>query len=283
MSSNSSNSSGEGNTKPRPLKQDSAKKRYCLTLNNWKEEEYNKIFEFFSSNSSNKFIIGKEIGEESKIPHLQMYVNFANKQRFTAVKKVCDRLHIELCRGNELSNIKYCSKDGDYVCQGIKVPKPLKKLACEDNFYPWQQDILDIIKREPDDRTIHWITGKEGKNGKTTFCKYLVRYKDAIMLSGKANDMKQGIVEYKKTFNDTPELILINIPRSFNTEFLSFQGIEEIKDMCFYSGKYEGGMIEGNNPHIFIFSNDIPDFAKLSDDRWFHRLIVNQELVNYKI
>ena len=91
---------------------------------------------------------------------------------------------------------------------------------------------------------------------------------DAIMLSGKSADMKNAIVEYNKTNLTTPELILINLPRSFNDEYLSYTGIEEIKDMCFYSGKYEGGMIVNNNPHLFIFSNKLPDITKLSADRW---------------
>jgi hypothetical protein len=80
--------------------------------------------------------------------------------------------------------------------------------------------------------------------------------------------MKNGIVEYKKTNGDTPELILINLPRSFNNDYLSYTGIEEVKDMCFYSGKYEGGMVIGNSPHIFIFSNEIPKTNELSIDRW---------------
>ena len=88
------------------------------------------------------------------------------------------------------------------------------------------------------------------------------------MLGGKSADMKNGIVEYKKTNGDTPELILINLPRSFDDKYLSYTGIEEVKDMCFYSGKYEGGMIVGNCPHIIIFSNRLPNTNEMSNDRW---------------
>ena len=132
----------------------------------------------------------------------------------------------------------------------------------------YQQKILDILKKEPDERTIHWIAGSSGNEGKTTFCKYLVRFHNAIMLGGKSADMKNGIIEYKKTNGYTPELILINLPRSFNKDYLSYTGIEEVKDMLFYSGKYEGGMIDGNCPHLIIFSNQTPDAKLLSPDRW---------------
>lgn len=264
MENSSNSSNGVGNTNP-PLKQESPKKKWCLTLNNYTESEYSNIVSFFSSNSSNKWIIGKEIGK-SGTPHLQMYINFNTKIRFTALKKICDRLHIESARGTDIDNAKYCSKDGDYILQNLKIPKPLKLLD-ENNLYDFQKIILDIIKDEPSDRDIYWFKGS-GNSGKTSFCKLLCAKYGAIMLGGKSADMKNGIVEYKDINGDTPELILINLPRSFNNEYLSFTGIEECKDMCFYSGKYHGGMILGNCPHIIIMSNKLPDLNELSKDRW---------------
>lgn len=266
MLANSANSArGVGNTKP-PPKQESPKKRWCLTLNNYSDSEYFNLIDSFSSNSSNKWIIGKEVGE-SGTPHLQIYINFEKKTRFSAIKKINDRLHIESARGSEIENIKYCSKDNIYECQNLKIPKPLKLLD-ESKLYKFQKIILDIIKGEPDDRDIYWFKDDNGGTGKTSFCKLLCAKYGAIMLGGKSADMKNGIVEYKSTNHDTPELILINLPRSFKADHISYPGIEAIKDMCFYSGKYEGGMVVGNCPHIFIFSNELPDINKLSKDRW---------------
>ena len=264
---NSSNSSGEGgNTKP-PRSQESPKKKWCLTLNNYSNLEYSNLVSFFSSDSSNKWIIGKEVGD-SGTPHLQIYINFNLKTRFTAIKKVCDRLHIEQARGNDKQNALYCSKEGNYECSNLKIPKPLK-LIDENKLFNFQNIILDIVKNEePDDRSIYWFKDDNGNTGKTSFCKLLCARYGGIMLGGKSADMKNGIVEYKKTNGDTPELILINLPRSFNNDYLSYTGIEEVKDMCFYSGKYEGGMVLGNSPHIFIFSNEIPKLNELSIDRW---------------
>jgi hypothetical protein len=65
-----------------------------------------------------------------------------------------------------------------------------------------------------------------------------------------------------------PEIVLINIPKSFDQEYLSYTGIEEVKDMLFYSGKYEGGQVDGNPPFVFVFSNIPPEVDKLSEDRW---------------
>jgi len=168
-----------------------------------------------------------------------------------------------------MQNIEYCKKEGK-VCFSKGLPLPIKLISPD---YYWERKILTIIEQEPDDRTIYWYWGK-GNMGKTSFCKYLTVKHGAIALGGKGADMRNGVVEYKKTNGTTPELVLINIPRSFNCEYISYEGIENIKDMYFYSGKYEGGMICGANPHVFIFANEPPDIAKLSSDRWIiHEII----------
>ena len=90
------------------------------------------------------------------------------------------------------------------------------------------------------------------------------------MLSGKAGDMKNGIVQY----GNIPKVVLINMPRS-SGGFISYSGIEQIKDMFFFSGKYEGGMICGKCPHVVIFANEPPDEGMMSMDRWVITAISN--------
>jgi hypothetical protein len=265
-SSNSSNSSSGGVILKPPAKQDSPKKRWCLTLNNYSDDEYSSLIDFFSSNSSNKWIVGKERGEKKDTPHLQMYINFKDKIRFTALKKINERLHIEPSRGDELSNVKYCSKEGDYKSNNLKVPRPLKPLPVMDRW--WQKDLINVVEGEPHDRLVYWYFSKSGNTGKTTFARYLHRTYGALLLCGKASDMKNSIIEYHKTNGDTPEIIIYDLPRGFEKEYVSYNGLEEIKNMFFYSGKYEGGMIDGNPPHFIIFSNEQPDVNKMSRDRW---------------
>lgn len=93
--------------------------------------------------------------------------------------------------------------------------------------------------------------------------------KGAIVLGGKSADMKNGIISYKNNNDDIdPEIILVNLPKTFDIGYFSYTGVEECKDMMFYSGKYEGGMVCGNCPHMIIFSNELPDVAKVGVDRW---------------
>jgi hypothetical protein len=79
--------------------------------------------------------------------------------------------------------------------------------------------------------------------------------------------MKNGIVQYAEKSGYLPSLVIIDIPRSRH-EWVSYTGVEEVKDMFFYSGKYEGGMVNGPSPHVLVMSNSKPDVSKMSIDRW---------------
>lgn len=249
--------------KPSKKKTISPAKRWSFTLNNYTDEDFCSICSTIRAKCSIG-IIGKEIGEECGTPHLQGYLEFKSKTRPLTHFKT-SKIHWEKSKGNRKDNITYCSKDGDVWYHGIQKPYTLTI----DNFYDWENYVLDILKNEPDDRSIHWIWEQSGCAGKTTFCKYIfMNYENAIVLSGKASDMKNAIIDYQNTNSCLPKIVLIDIPRSTNTDFLSYQGIEEIKNMFFYSGKYEGGMVCGAPPHLFVFANEPPNKTKCSADRW---------------
>ena len=267
-------SGGGGNTNSPPKKQISPAKRWCFTLNNYTSSDID-AFKFHSSKYK-KCIIGEEVGE-SGTPHLQGYINFNTKLRPLSLFKDLGA-HFEKARGSDSDNFKYCSKDGK-VCFSCGFPKPLKPLACENNFRPWQVPLNNMAEVDPDERTIVWIRGREGNEGKTTYCKYLHRRYGAICLGGKSADMKNGIIQYVVEHGDAPSFIVVNLPRSFNSDYLSYTGLEEVKDMFFYSGKYEGGMVDGNSPHLWIFSNQLPDLRMCSLDRWLIYDIIDNELV----
>jgi len=48
-----------------------------------------------------------------------------------------------------------------------------------------------------------------------------------------------------------------------------------LKDGVVFSGKYEGGARLFPPPHVIIFANFLPDFTKLSADRWVIRTLLN--------
>lgn len=241
-----------GNTKPKRLNQ---AKKWCFTFNNYTDDLYNEIIDKFKMEAK-KYIIGKEVGEQGT-PHLQGYVELKNSIRPTELK-LSKSIHWEVSKGNEEQNINYCSKENNYISFGLK--KPLKILK-ETELYDWQKNIIEIIKIEPDDRSIYWIYEKEGNKGKTSLCKYLIKNYDACLLDGKKNDILYVAAENDK------EIYIYDIPRSYEG-FVSYDAIEKIKNGLYMSGKYESISICRNSPHVIIFANFEPDINKLSLDRW---------------
>lgn len=240
-------------------------RKWCFTLNNYEDNSEEKIV---TQLHNDLYIIGKEIGE-SGTPHLQGYLEFKNARSFASVKKILPSAHIEKARGTRKDNFIYCSKEGNYITNitDIILPKKVKDPLDGKTLYRWQKDIINLIKTEPDDRTINWFWEADGNKGKTSLCKHLCMTTNCIILNGKANDMFNGIIDWKMKKGDYPEIIIIDIPRC-NIEYVSWTAIEKIKDGLFYSGKYEGGMVVMNPPHIICMANSEPPREKLSLDRW---------------
>jgi hypothetical protein len=254
-----------GNTKTPTVKSISPSKQWCFTYNNYLSEDICSIVSIFNENHC-KYVFQEETGE-SGTPHLQGSVMFENKVRPMSIFKMFKGIHWEKTKDLKAS-IAYCCKEESRtgnVFSNIPLPKKLKLI---ENLYEWQNSIIKGIKEIPDDRKIYWFCDYDGGCGKSSFVKYLCYHHNGIVLCGKSSDMKNGILQYKEANGYFPELILIDLPRTFNNDYLSYTGIEEIKNGCFYSPKYEGGMALFNNPHIIIFSNKLPDVNNLSLDRW---------------
>ncbi len=144
----------------------------------------------------------------------------------------------------------------------------------------WQEGIMKILDEECKEtsRTIHWYWEPLGKTGKSHLCKYLCLHKGALILSGKSADMKHGVVKFQLDTGDWPSIILLDIPRS-SRNFMAWSALEEIKNECFYSSKYEGGMCVMPVPHLVCFANSPPDDDIMSRDRWNTIFIEKKERV----
>lgn len=251
----------EGNTIP-PLKRQGLATRWCFTWNNYDRESMSLCLSKFEGLP---YVIGYEIGE-SGTPHLQGYVECKKKIRPIEFFKLPKCIHWESAKGDRLTNAKYCSKEGNYKINEIKIPKELKLLS-PTLFKKYQKYIYDLIQNEPDNRSIYWFWEADGNTGKSTFSKYLCAKHNALLLSGKGADMKYGVIKYQEKRGFYPEVIIFDIPRT-NMEYVSWSCLEDIKNGCFFSGKYESDMVIMNSPHIICFSNSEPDYDKLSMDRW---------------
>lgn len=253
--------SGGGNTNSPPVKQIAPAKKWVFTLNNYTEDDIllyrSKISELCRVGG-----VGLEVGE-SGTEHLQGFLEFKVKSRPIAV--FGKGAHWEKMKGTIQENITYCSKEGKYWFHGHRVNKPLKLIT---ELRPWQADLLKKLEEEPDERTINWYWERKGRVGKTAMCKLLCAKYGAILTCGKAADMKYMIVKYiEENDGAWPTMVLFDVPRE-SMNFLSYPGMEEIKNGLFASPKYESQMCIMNCPHVVVFANSEPDYSAMSADRW---------------
>lgn len=94
-------------------------KRWVFTLNNYTDEDQQRLRSIFPSDSVDYLVFGREIGETGT-PHLQGYIHFRFRQYLAQAKAVVSqRAHLEVSRGNPTQAADYCKKDGDFEEFGV--------------------------------------------------------------------------------------------------------------------------------------------------------------------
>lgn len=257
---------------PLPIEKDNGFqcKQYFFTYHyDVEEEDISKIFHNLSylKELCEKWIWAEEYGESGATPHIQGAFILKHKMYAKTLQQFFLKpVHLVRLKSWK-SAVLYCSKESGRIDCSEKLIK-FRPTKCALKMEKWQQELFDLFSSDPDDRKVFWRWSESGKMGKTDFARHLYRELGFIMLSGKAADMKNGINEFVKNNGYTPYGIVIDIPRSLDDKWFSYTGLEEVKNMFFYSPKYEGGMVDGPSPHVLILSNEPPDLSKLSDDRW---------------
>lgn len=268
---NTSNTGGGGNSQPHPNMSKRSRK-FVFTVNNYSEKHKNtrtQLKEAFEKFKDVKYIMGYEIAPTTGTPHIQGYVQFKNAIMW---KTVCEMIPhskvIDNVKGTLEENLIYCSKTGDYITN-CEMPEEIEKIEELKLTEEWQIKLEEELKEKADNRTIRWIYDEEGNSGKTYFCKYMYDNYGSLYLTGKAADMKFMVCKWWLKHKKTAKMPIIFIDLTRSTEmFVSYQGIEEIKNGIFMSSKFECEMVRYNPPHVVIFSNFLPDYNKLSSDRW---------------
>lgn len=262
-----------GNSEPKCPKKPKESKKYCLTLNNWTEEELNTMEQSAEKNKF-KYLFGKEIGEKCGTPHLQGFILMPSKHSITATNKLlgCIRNHLTPMNGSIKHNVDYCTKGGNWVTNmsEYKMKKPLKLIT---TLKPWMIEIEELNKTEPDGRSIYWYWENIGGVGKSQFCKYMyVKYQSLVIQGGKLADIMNILFN---TNMDDVNMVIIDVPRK-NGNKISYGAVECILNGMITNTKYETGIKVFNPPHVVVFSNFEPDTDDtLSADRWKIKKITN--------
>lgn len=144
--------------------------------------------------------------------------------------------------------------------------------------YPWQKQLVKMVKKDPDSRTVVCIIDPVGCNGKSTICDYL-EYKDLAKCLTPMNNMEDLM---QAVFNvGAHNCFLMDMPKCTPKDKLGglYAGIEKIKDGFAYDKRYTYKELRFMEPHVFVFTNKWPDLHLLSVDRWELYYVMDNELV----
>lgn len=267
---------------------------WILTINNPTEEIIDTIDNL---EESVKDLIGQhERGEQGTL-HIQLFINWKSPRTFNSMKNLFPSAHIEVAE-NSIKSAKYCCKEDTwenelpawYIVNSPMIKKALENdgtmeqgtestLIAKDCSDPmdglelrdWQLKLLEKIEEEPNKREVIWYYDPVGGNGKTTLAKHLMlTRKDTILCTGSTKDSKFIVAEWMKhtQCNRSPRVIMYDVARCQDSEKVSYQTIEDLKNGLFLSTKYECKTVVYNTPHMIVFSNQLPNLDKLSMDRW---------------
>jgi hypothetical protein len=227
--------------------------------------------------------MGIEKGTEGTT-HIQGYVEFQIAQkRFSRIVRLLSvegakPPHVEKARSNRDDNLRYCSKDGECDVFGCELPGPTlaeqREAALKSYFdsivwRDWQQKLIDICTGPRDERTIHWVYDEQGGSGKSLLSQFLAWKHHAIICGGKKSDMYHQVAVHCES-HAFVDIVLWDITREAAAR-IQYEVLEELKNGCLSSGKYEGYrhiQARSHAPHVLVFANSLPDMSKLSADRW---------------
>lgn len=214
---------------------------------------------------SKKFNFQLEEGEGG-YRHYQGCFSLKERLRRNGVKDIIGYhdIHLEHCK-NWYAALKYTSKDHTKIAGPWDEDK--KPIKIVEKLRLWQQSLADELDSEPDDRKIIWYYDEIGKSGKTVFCKWLMYHRNAMGYTcGGYKDIAHAY-NYQK-------IVCFNYTRALESDdHINYSAIESLKDGLMFSSKYESGCKIFDSPHVVIFSNKLPDFSKLSMDRWDIRIL----------
>lgn len=197
--------------------------------------------------------------------HYQCSIQLKKKKRLGQIKEIFMRAHCEPSRSKAAD--RYSTKsdtriEGPWIWPYKYSGEDLPKVS---SLHDWQKYLIDIIEKKPDDRLVYWVIDEEGGKGKSTFCKYVDwNYEGALVCGGELKDIAFAITEMKPCEKN---IFMFDIPRSSKNR-ISYASLESIKNGHFFSPKYESKKYIGPKPHVIVFSNFLPEWEKLSMDRW---------------
>lgn len=144
----------------------------------------------------------------------------------------------------------------------------------------WQKQLYnEIIGQEANDRKVIWYLDSEGAAGKSYFARHMFRHEGAFITDkAEEGNIQHALRRQVESTGNPVTIMVLDFPRHRSLSN-AYGIIESIKNMLFFSGKYQSGMVDLEVPsHMIVFSNTCPDLSKLSLDRWDLRVFKSADI-----
>lgn len=236
-----------------------------------------------------------ELGENSKIPHYQLAIemkSICTKKKILEAfeKKINGHISVDIQFNFETMK-EYCTKESEFILaeysgkiykhewdMNFLDRKPKLKKVLETPFL-WQEFLENnILKKEPDDRTVDWIIDPVGNTGKSSFARCYVSKESTDGIFMKIDNLDRmelslikKIETYRSKYYKDPKVLLFDFPRASDIEKVLAATCLMEDAKCGYLETRFGGnhkQVQIGDIHIIVFSNSCPDLSVLSVDRW---------------
>lgn len=135
-------------------------------------------------------------------------------------------------------------------------------------LYKWQEKVVLSLKEEKDDRKVNCVIDLAGRMGKGWLRKYVLYNKIAAVIP----DCNEAKTMSQFAFAFPHKGYVIDIPRARGKKHSRaelWRGIEQLKDGLVVETRYKPQMRQlAVAPTIWVFTNEVPEFSLLSEDRW---------------
>lgn len=235
-----------------------------------------------------RYVFQLERGEENGYLHYQCRISLIKKHRKPELKKLFDIIPFpNFCEPTV--NAVYYTGDVFYVMKDetrvdgpwderqveMYIPRHYRNIT-EEGLYPFQKTIWNILEDDSqfNSRKIDLVYCQSGNKGKSTIA-HLARLKlGAIVIPAIINDAKELVQVACNMCMDrqirNPSAVFIDMPRAVNKDRLYglYSAIEVIKDGYLYDVRNHFKSWDIDSPHVWVFTNSLPDTSMLSLDRW---------------
>lgn len=142
--------------------------------------------------------------------------------------------------------------------------RPKYKYSLPEPLRPFQEEILEYIKRPVNDTSILWIFDVVGNAGKSKLAGHLLSNCGFIVFgNGKTSDI---------AYAWNGENVVMDYSRS-QQEHINYGVLEDLKNGRIFSPKYQSATKFYKPIHLMVFANFMPDKSKMSLHKWDIRIM----------